>query len=86
MEYITREEAIKLVGEEDVVKAEKDNAEFSHYDYNDTTAISVGKSQYYENDIFNVVVGVCYEHDREIFDATEDLSDLNWEIAGYYVH
>lgn len=86
MKYITRDEAIKLAGEEAVVKAEKDNAEFSHYAYNNTTAISVGKSQSYDPDGFNVVVGVCYEHDREIFDASEDLSDLNWEIAGYYVH
>ena len=84
MEYITRDEAVKLAGEDAVVKAEIDNAEFSHYEF-DSVAVCVCQSQFYDADGFNVVVKVYYEHDKSDFDATEDLHDLNWVIAGYSV-
>ena len=85
MEYITRDEAVKLTNEAAVIAAEIDNAEFSHYADNDTTAVCAGQHNYYDADGFNVVVKVYYEHDQQEYDAAEDLSNLNWTIAGYTV-
>lgn len=85
MNYITRDEAIKLSNLKAVESAENDNAEFHKYDDNETTVVSCGSHGFYDNQGFNVTVRVFYEHNRADYDAAEQLDALDWTIAGYIV-
>lgn len=85
MNLITRNEAVKLAGEENVLKAENAQAEFEHVNEIDGTVKSSGSSTLYDEDGFCVSVKVWYEHGKDEYFAADQLDELNWDIAGYTV-
>lgn len=83
MRYITRDEAIRFSGLEKVIEAENDNAEFIRYAENDQTVMSCSQASFYDADGFIMRVCVWYEHDRDQYEAVEQLDELDWKIVGY---
>lgn len=89
---LTREEAVSIVGEASVAKAEKANCEpTNRVGYNGScqgdemiewSANAKAKDQ---DDTPCVVTVYYYTTQDEIDAAGEDLSNVAWEIAGYEV-
>lgn len=85
MEYITRDEAVKLSSEKLVTDTENMHCEFDRYKNHGETCIYTAVTHFYDADGFILCARVHYEIDRQLHDKTEDISDLNWVIAGYSV-
>lgn len=83
---ITREEAVVLVGEWIVAKAEEVNIEVEQWVGNIPTTLTF--SGYLDIDNTNIPytgIKVYYYQDTDIVNNTEDLSDLDWSPVGYKV-
>lgn len=90
---MTREEAIKIVGEEWVVAVEKENCECDNIVTSDNTRESWSAIVFFDHGAYVGFpngeeyrgIKAVYYMDSELTATTEDLGSLDWEIDHYEI-
>ena len=85
---LTREQAVAIVGEATVAKAEADNCDYSNRVQTDgDTAVEFCASA--RNEAGDIVIVYYYQSQEAIDgpggDGVDDMGSLDWQIAGYEV-
>ena len=87
MNYITRDQAIAIVGQATVDAVDAENCDFSGHWSDDDTMIQFHSSKKcVDMDGNDVTLQVIYWQDKNEVDANEDLSNLTWDPMGYRIH
>jgi len=84
---LSREQAIELAGIEAVEKVENENCDFTNRlqtDGDDSVEFAASV-KFTDAEGVKRTLTAYYYQDQEAVDATEDLSNLNWEIEGYEI-
>lgn len=86
MGFITREEAIQRLGLKAVELVEAQNCELTGRITENGSLEFRSSMRFVEHDTEEeVCLEVYYYQDRDKVEAVEDLSDLNWKVAGYQI-